>query len=109
MGIRHVKKLWPSTEAHKQFVDAILERYGLVRNLHLRLKGSLLEPPADLRSDFRRFHTLLARWSSGDDRHSMSEIKACQAIAQWTLDVNCKLRNQPPKTIHWRGGNISHD
>ena len=104
MGTRHLKKLWPSSEGHREFVDAILDRYEELRTQHLRLRGSLLEPPPDLRSEWRRFHTLMARWAQDDWRHSASEIQACQAIAQWTLDVHREINNLPIKKIAWQEG-----
>lgn len=101
MGKHHFNRLFESNEGHVQFVDAIVERVEIVRNLHLRLRGSLLDTPPDMSTDMRRFMTLLDRYSQGDMRHSRAELQACRTIAQWTVDINCELRNQPRKEVQW--------
>jgi hypothetical protein len=58
--------------------------------------------PVELKQDFVRWRTLLDRHNAGDRRHTMSELKATRAVAQWAVDMNMAIRNQPPKTIEWR-------
>ncbi len=37
----------------------------------------------------------------GDYRHSAAEKKSVREVAQWTLDVNNRLRNQPENILEW--------
>jgi len=37
----------------------------------------------------------------GDYRHTEAEKRSTRAIADWTLEVNAKLRNQKKTKIEW--------
>ncbi len=39
----------------------------------------------------------------GDYRHRESEMKACRVVAQWTIQLNAQLRNQPVPVVDLGG------
>ena len=54
-------------------------------------------PPAML-----RWRQMAVRHRKGDFRNSDAEYESIKTIAQWTVDVNCQIRNQPAKKIVWK-------
>jgi len=81
---------------------AVQSRFLDVLHLHLRLKGEPLSPPKDLDSSIFLWRKMAVRHKTGDYRHTDGELRALQAVAQWTLDTNSLLRNQETKQITWR-------
>lgn len=81
--------------------QAIEDRMGDLANSYLRIRGVDLRVPEILRNDFVRYTAYRERHKKGDHRHTESELKSVREIAQWTVQVNCALRNQPPKHVDW--------
>lgn len=83
--------------------EAVEERFLKVSKLHLRETGVPLEIPTELNGDLLLWRTMRVRHKSGDYRNTQDELTSTRNIAQWTLEVNCKLTYQPPpKKIQWR-------
>lgn len=94
-------RLVPTSQQDVEGCIVVAENYnGLVRAYRKKHEEDLKIPPL-LVKDFCRVRTLVARFKSGDFRWSMTELKSLQDFAQWTVDVNCKLRGQEPKTVQW--------
>lgn len=71
-------------------------------DFHLYTKGSPLIVPSGLQADYDRFIKVKQRHMAQDYRHTEAEMRSVKAIAQWSCDVNCELRNQPRKEIAWK-------
>ena len=78
---------------------AVWENLQELRVLHIKLRGTPLMLPADLKPAEQRWLDFLERASRGDRRISAAEAQATKHMAQWTLDVKNELRNQPQKTL----------
>lgn len=69
----------------------------------LRVRGSGLFIAPSLEKDFERFQAVKTRHQSNDFRHSAAEMASVATIAQWSLDLNCELRNQPRVVVDFAG------
>lgn len=92
----------PSHPDWVQLAEAIEPRLLELQETWKRVKGVLLIPPKVLDKAFIRWRVMLLRHRSGDFRHTISELESTKCVAQWTLDKNCELRNQPFKKMEWR-------
>lgn len=81
---------------------AVEQRFIDVCGTYLRLKGVQLAIPKDLQADLTLWRRMVVRFKSGDMRVSFDERESLRRVAQWTLDVNCEIRNQPKQTLVWR-------
>lgn len=97
----HLKQLLPSTADTVALAQAVEERFVEVCSTYLRVRGDLLTPPAGLNQDMLRWRQMRVRHKRGDFRNTEAEIQSVRTIAQWTVDINCKIRNQEPKKIQW--------
>lgn len=100
--IRH-NLLFPSDKNEVELCIAVEERFKDLLHTYLRVKHVQLHPPKSLEKEMLLWRTMAVRYKSGDYRHTEDEMMALKTIAQWTVDENCKLRNQPPKKIEWAG------
>ena len=82
--------------------EAVEERFIAVVNLHERSLGFPLLPPTELQNDMLLWRAMVVRHRTGDRRHTADEKRATRRIAQWTLDNNCLLRNQPLQKLEWK-------
>lgn len=98
-NLQHSGALHLSSLDLVQFARSVRERYNDLIHTHQRLKGAKLVIPQDLISDYQRCAKLMKRHHRGDPRHTEAEIKSLNSFAQWTLDINSELRNQPKKTF----------
>ena len=80
---------------------AVEQRFLTLCEAYIAIRGVCLVPPPDLNADLFRWRQMRVRHKKGDYRNSADEIKSTQRVAQWTLDVNNKLRNQDPKVLEW--------
>ncbi len=80
---------------------AVEPRFLDVCDLYARVKGEQLTIPDDIKQALVHWRTMIARFKRGDMRATPSEEKSLKELAQWTLDWNNKLRNQPSKTMQW--------
>ena len=98
---RHTDVLVLSTEDNAQLSIAVEQRFVEVCALHARVRKYDLVPPAYLDADMRLWRTMAVRHKKGDYRNTVDEILAIKRIAQWTLDVNSELKQQPQKAHEW--------
>lgn len=84
---------WLCVEVERRFLD-LTETY-------YRIKGVQLLPPKEMNKDILLWREMAVRFKKRDYRCTRGEILALRTVAQWTLDENCKLRNQPRKTLVW--------
>jgi hypothetical protein len=98
----HYDILFPSTPDTIQLGVAVEQRFIEVCGTHLRIKGVTLVPPAALNKDMMLWRRMRVRHDRGDLRNSIDELNATKTIAQWTVDVNCTLRNQGTKRVAWK-------
>lgn len=75
--------------------EAILERLPGLQGLHIRVCGTDLVMPPEIADDYLRMVSMITRHRTGDFRHHEIEARSTRSFAQWTLDVNSQLRNQP--------------
>lgn len=94
--------LRPATQDEVALVEAVRERLLGVCHLHRREMESDLCPTVEVRPAYDRWRRVVARHRAGDFRISRDEVLATREVAQWSLDVNCALRNQPFEKIEWR-------
>jgi hypothetical protein len=81
---------------------AVEQRFIDVCGTYQRLKHVQLTIPKDLQADLTLWRRSVVRFRSGDMRVSPDERKSLRRIAQWTLDVNCEIRNQPKQKLVWK-------
>ncbi len=98
----HTNMLQQSTQDTLELADAIGERFEGLCQLYLRVRGRQLSVPVSMRSDMLNFIRMHERFLRGDHRNSRQELLSARAVAQWTLDINLQLRNQPSKKLVWK-------
>jgi len=97
--------LKPSVPDTIALSSAVQSRFLDLCEAYLRIRGVELSPPPSLDADMLRWRTMAVRFKKGDFRNSEGELKALRTIAQWTLDENSELRNQPKVSVDWSKGN----
>jgi len=102
-GQLNTENLHPSNEDIVALGMALQMRYNELIQAHHRITGNKLIIPQNLVADFRRARSMIARHHQQDYRNTVSELKSVRVIAQWTVDVNAKIRNQAPTQIEWSG------
>lgn len=80
---------------------AVEKRYVSVFVDHFRIRSYSLVLPGFLSVDLRLFKTMRHRHRRGDFRHTDDENLSTRRIADWTLIVNCDIRNQTFVPIDW--------
>jgi hypothetical protein len=100
--IRHANRLRPSADDDFRLAEAVEQRFLDLCGAWLRVKGVELIPPKSLNREMFLWRTMRVRYRSGDCRHTEAELRATKAIAQWTLDCQCELRNQPKQILKWK-------
>lgn len=97
----HMNVLQPSTPDTIALSSAVQERFINLLESYQQNKGIRLIPPKSLDGAMIRWRSMVVRHRKGDFRNSQEEQTSLREIAQWTVDENCKLRNQPLKKIDW--------
>lgn len=100
-GRAHTNVLVPSPPDVIAMNQAVEQRFVEVLDLHLRVTGEEIVPPAHYDADMRRWREMAVRHRKGDFRNTTDEKKALKAIAIWAAELNAKLRNQEPPVIDW--------
>lgn len=98
----HAKVLGASDPDLVVLGEAVQQRFLDLLGSWERVRGERLIPPAELDSDMLLWRTMVVRHRKGDYRNTADEENATKRIAQWTVDKQCELRNQPRKIIDWR-------
>lgn len=93
--------LIPATQDEVHLAAAIEPRFLDLCGAYKRIKGVDLPIPKAMQSAIVLWRQCMVRFKGGDFRTSHSERKAVKEVAQWTLDENCDLRNQPRKKLPW--------
>lgn len=99
MGLQHGSMLKTSDPDTVALGDAVELRFLELFHGWLRVNGVELPIPESLNQDMLRWREMRVRHRMGDFRNSEAELKSTKAVAQWTLDMNCTLRNQPRKVL----------
>jgi len=98
---RHANMLQPSVLDTVALAQAVEERFLRLCGDYLRLRGVEMPIPKSLDGDMLLWRRMRVRHKRGDYRNTEAEVTATRSIAQWTLDVNCELRNQPKQQLDW--------
>jgi len=122
----HSNRLVPSSYDEVSLCQAVEDRFLDLTRSWQRIKGESLPIPAELDKDMLRWRQMRMRHRCqkcgnkevlvlpgksiccsycggfGDYRHTEAELKSLRTIAEWTVDMNCVLRNQPKITLNWR-------
>ncbi len=101
---RHFRVLVKSTADEIQLSRAVQSRFIDLCGTWLRVKGEQLAVPKDLDGDLLQWRRMSVRYGRGDFRHTLAELQSLRNFAQWTVDTNCDLRNQPRKKVDWGEG-----
>ena len=80
---------------------AVEDKFINLCNIHFNMKGTQLFIPPSLNSDMLNLRKMAVRHKSGDFRHNETEKKSLKSVAEWTLSVNAKLRNQEVPKMEW--------
>ena len=99
--LSHGDALRPALQDEIALALALQERFVGLCGSYLRIKGEELPIPDGLNKDFLRWRCMMVRHRKGDFRCTDSEVKSIHSICQWTVDVNCAIRNQPITKIDW--------
>ncbi len=94
-GRIHGGRLTPSHPSLIAGSEAVEERFVRLLNSWHKAKGEQLLPPPSMNGDLKRWREMVFRFRKGDFRNTEGELKSLKAIAEWTLAMNAKLRNQP--------------
>lgn len=81
---------------------AVEQRFLEVMDLSQKITGLPLPIPQSIDRTMFYWRRMLVRFRQGDFRYSDSEKKATREMAQWTLDHNCRLRNQKAQVLEWK-------
>lgn len=98
---RHAEALKPSTQDIVALGMGVEERFLRLCKEWFRVKGDELPMPESLGKDLYRWRTMRTRHKGGDFRNTEAEFESVKVMAQWTVDMNCELRGQPPTRIEW--------
>ena len=98
---RNMNVLHSSSVGTVQLGMAVESRFLDVLGTWKRLKGTEFVPPKELDSAMLGWRTMITRHRKGDFRNTEQELLLVHEIAQWTVDTNCELRNQPLKKVLW--------
>ena len=98
----HKDQLTASSPDTVALAEAVESRFLDVCGSWLRIKGIELVPPPSMNNAMLLWRTMRVRHNGGDYRNSLAELQATKDVAQWTLDCQCELRNQPKKTLTWK-------
>jgi hypothetical protein len=98
---RHPDRLIESPMDNVTLCIAVEDRFKTLLEQYFRVTGDQLAPPPSLAKDMYRWRTMAVRFRRGDYRNTDAELKSLRTIAQWTVDENCKLKNQEPKKVNW--------
>ena len=101
---RHANRLVPSLYDDIKLSMAIETRFLDLCGTYLRVRGEELPIPPSLDQDILRWREMAVRHRKGDFRNSEAEKKSMRTVAQWTVTLNCELRNQPDKIVDWGDG-----
>lgn len=101
-GRVHFNTLQPSDPDAVALAQALEERFVKLYGSYLQIKGERLIPPPSLDNDMIRWRQMRVRHRRGDFRNSEAELYSVKCVAQWTLDVNAAMRNQPVQKLEWR-------
>lgn len=93
--------LIPATQDEVHLAAAMEPRFLDLCGTFKRVRGIELPIPKAMQAAIVLWRTAVVRFKAGDFRVSDSERKALKEVAQWTLDENCDLRNQPRKKLPW--------
>ena len=94
--------LQPTARDTYELFGAVQERYKGLIELNIRVKGLSLIVPDAYKDDAKKIAMMAERWNLGDFRNTRSEEMALRSFAQFTCDVNAKLRNQKKVALEWR-------
>ena len=98
---RHGNILKPSTMDLAALSMAVEERFLRLCGDYLRIKGQQMPIPHSLDADLLRWRQMVTRHRKGDFRNTKAEMMSIKVLAQWTLDMNCELRNQKKQDLDW--------
>jgi len=97
----HGESLKKSTQDDVALSIKVEEGFLTICELWAREHGEPLPIPKELDVHLFRWRTLRVRHRQGDFRNTESEKKSTRVVAQWTIDVNRKLRGQEPVKLQW--------
>lgn len=97
----HTNRLRPARHDEVAIGLAVEDRFLTLCESHKRIRGIDLAIPPELKPAAYLWRTAVARHRMGDFRITDDEKKATRAFADWTLRVNCELRNQTYKPVEW--------
>ena len=98
---RNMNVLHSSSVDEIQLAEAVETRFLNLTGTWFRVKKEELPIPPELNGAMLAWRTMRVRHKKGDFRNSAEEYRLVKLVAQWTVDMNCKLRNQPAKKIPW--------
>ena len=98
----HYNVLNPSDMDTVELGYAVEQRFLDLTGAYLRVHGTYLAVPVQFDRDMLRWREMRVRHKAGDLRNTEAELKSTQVIAQWTCNVNAKLRNQTPVQVAWK-------
>ena len=97
----HLNRLVCSDPDTVALGNAVEVRFLGLCESYFNVKGENLTFPSYLDSDVLLWRTMIVRHKMGDYRNTLDERKATQRLADWTLRVNCSLRNQVYAPVEW--------
>lgn len=95
----HTNRLLPSTRDTIKFGMAVEERFLILCDRYLKTRGVKLDIPPELDRDMFGWRTMRVRHMKGDFRNTEDELKSTKRVAQWTVDVNNRLCDQPVNKV----------
>ena len=99
----HANILKPSEMDTISLADAVESRFLDLCHAWMRIRAVHLPIPSELDKDLLLWRTMRVRHKRGDFRNTDDELRATRAVAQFTVDYNRTLRNQPPEKVTWKG------
>ena len=98
---QHSSKLIPSDADMVQLSMAVEQRFLELTRTYLRVNKVELLPSEHLNADMLLWRAMAVRHKKGDFRNTEDEKKSVRRIAEWTLEENCKLKDQKYVPIEW--------
>ncbi len=98
----HKNRLMTSKPDDIALSTAVEDKFLNLCTTYFNMKGVQLFIPPSLTSDMFNWRKMAIRHKNGDFRHAEIELRSLKTVAEWTLAVNSKLRNQESPNVDWR-------
>lgn len=101
-GLVHTNLLQSSDQDTIALADAVESRFLDLCGSWERIRGEKIPIPESMDRALLLWRKCVARFRKGDFRNTADELRAIKEVAQWSVDAQRQLRNQPTEKVKWK-------